>query len=71
MLDQIRRNDLTRLRGQTYLDYTGASIYRDSQLEKSMNQLKNTLYGNNHGQSPCAKTTDDTILVYNSYFIEI
>lgn len=53
------------------MDYTGASIYRDSQLEKSMKQLKTVLYGNNHGQSPCAKATDDTILVFYKYIIII
>lgn len=53
---------MLRLKNQVYLDYTGSGLYRDSQIDDAANNLKNVLYGNNHGQSECAKTTDTTIM---------
>ena len=31
-IDTIRENDMKRMRGAVYLDYTGAGLYRESQV---------------------------------------
>ena len=33
-IEEIVRDDLERMKGEVYLDYTGSGVYRDSQLKK-------------------------------------
>src|SRR5450631_868692 len=53
-VDELRRSDFARLDtdGHVYLDYTGAGLYADSQLEEHFELLKRSVFGNPHSLSP-------------------
>jgi len=53
-LDDLRAADYTRLdhKGQVYLDYTGAGIYAESQVNKHRQLLLENVYGNPHSSNP-------------------
>ena len=49
-LDDLRAADYARLdrAGQVYLDYTGAGLYAQSQVDKHRQLLLDNVYGNPH-----------------------
>ena len=53
-LDELRATEYRRLdeRGQVYLDYTGGSLYAESQLRKHFEMLQESVYGNPHSANP-------------------
>jgi selenocysteine lyase/cysteine desulfurase len=53
-LDQLRAADYHRLddAGQVYLDYTGGSLYGESQLNEHLNLLRSGIFGNPHSANP-------------------
>jgi len=53
-LDDLRARDYRRLDdlGHTYLDYTGGSLYAESQLREHLQLLLGGVYGNPHSSSP-------------------
>src|ERR1017187_3755468 len=53
-LDRLRSTDYRRLeeQGQVYLDYTGGSLYAESQLEKHLALLRSGVFGNPHSTNP-------------------
>ncbi len=53
-LDQLRATDYRRLDqlGQVYLDYTGGSLYAESQLEQHLRLLRSGVFGNPHSANP-------------------
>jgi len=53
-LDELRATEYRRLdeRGQVYLDYTGGSLYAESQLEKHHELLRSGVLGNPHSANP-------------------
>jgi len=54
VLDELRATEYRRLdeRGQVYLDYTGGSLYAESQLEKHFQLLRSGVFGNPHSSNP-------------------
>ena len=54
ILDELRATEYARLdaRGHTYLDYTGGSLYAQSQLEEHVALLHDVVYGNPHSANP-------------------
>lgn len=54
LLDELRRQDYARLdsTGHVYLDYTGAGLYAESQIEKHHRLLSENLFGNPHSTNP-------------------
>ena len=60
LLDEIRKKDLHNL-NDTYLDYTGAGIYRTSQMREIFKMLENDLYANPHSASPASSRTTDLV----------
>ncbi|HEV2520809.1 MAG TPA: aminotransferase class V-fold PLP-dependent enzyme [Candidatus Acidoferrales bacterium] len=54
LLDDLRATEYRRLdeRGQVYLDYTGGSLYAESQLRKHFELLQGSVYGNPHSANP-------------------
>lgn len=44
-----------------YLDFTGAGVYRRSQLEKTFKDLESHLYCNTHSNSNCSKLTERVV----------
>ena len=55
-LDELRTTDYSRLDrlGQVYLDYTGGSLYADSQLEQHLSLLRSGVFGNPHSANPAS-----------------
>jgi len=55
-LDELRAKDYSRLDRlrQVYLDYTGGSLYSDSQLEKHLSLLRSGVFGNPHSANPAS-----------------
>ena len=53
-LDELRATEYGRLdeTGAVYLDYTGASLYAESQLEEHLRTLREGVYGNPHSSNP-------------------
>jgi len=53
-LDELRAAEYGRLdaTGDVYLDYTGGSLYAESQVEEHMRMLRDGVYGNPHSVNP-------------------
>jgi selenocysteine lyase/cysteine desulfurase len=53
-LDRLRATEYSRLDefGQVYLDYTGGSLFADSQLEEHLTLLRSGVFGNPHSNNP-------------------
>jgi molybdenum cofactor sulfurtransferase len=56
MLDELRATEYRRLdeRGQVYLDYTGGSLYAESQLQKHFELMRSGVLGNPHSANPAS-----------------
>jgi molybdenum cofactor sulfurtransferase len=54
VVDELRASEYGRLdaRGEIYLDYTGGSLYAQSQLDEHLRLLQDTVYGNPHSVNP-------------------
>ena len=54
LLDDLRATDYRRLdeQGQVYLDYTGGSLFAESQLKKHFDLLRSHIFGNPHSANP-------------------
>ena len=63
LLDDLRATEYRRLdeRGQVYLDYTGGSLYAESQLQKHFDLLRSGVLGNPHSANPTSATTTDHV----------
>jgi molybdenum cofactor sulfurtransferase len=46
---------------QHYMDYTGSSVYLQSQLAAIFQELSNSMFGNPHSQNPSSALTSDRI----------
>ena len=56
LLDELRSSQYGRLdeRGQVYLDYTGGSLFAESQLRQHFDLLRSGVFGNPHSASPAS-----------------
>jgi molybdenum cofactor sulfurtransferase len=63
LLDDLRATEYRRLdeRGQVYLDYTGGSLYAESQLQKHFELLRSAVLGNPHSASPASVTMTEHV----------
>ena len=54
VLDRLRATEYRRLDefGQVYLDYTGGSLFAESQLEEHMKLFRSGVFGNPHSGNP-------------------
>ena len=52
--DELRATEYGRLdeAGTVYLDYTGGSLYAESQVEEHMRMLRDSVFGNPHSANP-------------------
>ena len=59
ILDELRRTEYRRLdaRGDVYLDYTGGSLYAESQLEHHLRIVREGVYGNPHPVNPTSSAS--------------
>ena len=63
LLDELRATEYRRLdeRSQVYLDYTGGSLYAESQLQKHFELLRSGVLGNPHSANPTSATMTDHV----------
>ena len=63
LLDELRATEYRRLdeRGQVYLDYTGGSLYAESQLQKHFELLRSGVLGNPHSANPASAAMTDHV----------
>jgi molybdenum cofactor sulfurtransferase len=56
LLDECRATEYRRLdeRGHVYLDYTGGSLWAESQIQKHFELLRTSVLGNPHSASPAS-----------------
>ena len=47
--------------GEHYLDYTGSSVYCQSQLEAVFQELRSHMYGNPHSANPSSSLTQEKV----------
>jgi len=62
-LDTLRATEYRRLddQRQAYLDYTGGSLYAESQLRKHMELLRKGVFGNPHSVNPASAATTEHV----------
>lgn len=62
-IDELRSTEYKRLdqAQQVYLDYTGGSLYGQSQLNNHLNDLSQKVFGNPHSENPTSKVTTELI----------
>lgn len=61
LLDELRATEYRRLdeRREVYLDYTGGSLYAESQLEQHLTLLRDCVFGNPHSANPTSAAMTD------------
>ena len=62
-IDELRRSDFARLdaAGHVYLDYTGAGLYADSQLNEHIELLHSNVFGNPHSLNPTSAAMTELV----------
>jgi molybdenum cofactor sulfurtransferase len=62
-LDELREAEYSRLdeQGHIYLDYTGGSLYAESQLTEHMRLLRSNVFGNPHSLNPTSLAMTDLV----------
>lgn len=65
-LDELRASEYGRLdqAGHVYLDYTGGSLYAESQVQEHQKMLLANVFGNPHSTNPTSQAA--TILIQNT-----
>ncbi len=63
LLAELRRSEYSRLdaAGQVYLDYTGAGLYADSQVEEHLALLRGGVFGNPHSANPTSAAATELV----------
>lgn len=71
-IDALRASDYRRLDalGQTYLDYTGASLYGESQIRQHADLLAGQVFGNPHSANPSSSATTDIVEGARRYVLQ-
>lgn len=62
-LDVLRNTEYARLdhQGQIYLDYTGGSLYAETQLYEHMTLLRDNVFGNPHSTNPTSQAMTELV----------
>ncbi|CAB1425118.1 unnamed protein product [Pleuronectes platessa] len=60
-LEDVVEQEFARIKGTTYLDHAGATLYPESLLRNYGLDLSRNVYGNPHSHNPSSRLTHDTI----------
>ncbi|KAK0137586.1 Molybdenum cofactor sulfurase [Merluccius polli] len=60
-LEDLVQEEFPRLKGVTYLDHAGATLYPDSAVREFSRDISRNVYGNPHSHNPSSKLTHDTV----------
>uniref|UniRef100_T1ISR8 Aminotransferase class V domain-containing protein n=1 Tax=Strigamia maritima TaxID=126957 RepID=T1ISR8_STRMM len=55
------QKEFVRLKGLTYLDHAGATLYAESQLRSVFDDLSQSVYGNPHSHNGSGQMTSEAI----------
>jgi molybdenum cofactor sulfurtransferase len=71
-VDKLRATEYRRLdeRHQVYLDYTGGSLYAESQLQKHFELLRSDIFGNPHSANPTSAVMTEHVERTRRYVLE-
>ncbi len=71
-LAALRRREYARLDdgGHVYLDYTGAGLYADSQLDEHLELLRGDVFGNPHSANPTSAAMTELVERARAYVLE-
>jgi selenocysteine lyase/cysteine desulfurase len=71
LLDDLRAREYARLdeQGQIYLDYTGGSLYAESQLQAHLELLRRHVFGNPHSHNPTSQAATDLMEQARGYVL--
>ncbi|GKT36732.1 Molybdenum cofactor sulfurase [Aduncisulcus paluster] len=61
MIERLIHKEMSHLKGEVYLDYTGSGLYTKSQIDSCDKMLKSNLYCNAHSRAPCSLRTEKEI----------
>lgn len=72
VLDELRREDYARIdrAGHIYLDYTGGSLYAQSQLDAHFALLRESVFGNPHSSNPTSLAMTELVEHARHYVLE-
>ncbi len=72
LLDELRATEYRRLdeRHQVYLDYTGGSLYTESQLQQHFELLRSRVFGNPHSANPTSVVMTEHVERTRRYVLE-
>ena len=72
LLDNLRATEYRRLdeRRQVYLDYTGGSLYAESQLQKHFELLRSRVFGNPHSANPTSAAMTEHVERARQYVLD-
>src|SRR5882672_6993455 len=72
LLDRLRSSEYRRLdeRRQVYLDYTGGSLYAESQLQKHFELLRSAIFGNPHSANPTSAAMTEHVERTRRYVLD-
>ncbi|XP_029377090.1 molybdenum cofactor sulfurase isoform X2 [Echeneis naucrates] len=60
-LEEVIQRDFTRIKGITYLDHAGATLYPESLVRDFCSDISRNIYGNPHSHNPSSRLTHDTM----------
>ncbi|MFN0106179.1 MAG: aminotransferase class V-fold PLP-dependent enzyme [Bryobacteraceae bacterium] len=71
-IDALRAAEYARLdqQGQCYLDYTGGSLYAESQIAQHLQMLRDSVFGNPHSANPTSTAMTDLVESARHYVLE-
>ncbi|XP_072293099.1 molybdenum cofactor sulfurase [Eucyclogobius newberryi] len=58
---EMVEKEFRRLKGVTYLDHAGATLYPECAVQSYSRDLSTSVYGNPHSRSPSSRLTHDTV----------
>ncbi|CAL8284479.1 unnamed protein product [Arctogadus glacialis] len=60
-LEDVIKKEFTRIKGVTYLDHAGATLYPESAVREFCLDISKNVYGNPHSHNPSSRLTHDTV----------
>ncbi|CAL8256886.1 unnamed protein product [Lota lota] len=60
-LEDVIKKEFTRIKGVTYLDHAGATLYPESAVREFCLDISRNVYGNPHSHNPSSRLTHDTV----------
>ncbi|KAL0964254.1 hypothetical protein UPYG_G00321370 [Umbra pygmaea] len=60
-INDMIKQEFSRIKGTTYLDHAGAALYPESLVREFCQDISRNIYGNPHSHNPSSRLTHDTL----------